>query len=300
MPDANVNWLHHSEILSFEEMLRISALMAELGIKKIKVTGGEPLARRGVIPFIERLTKISGIEKVSLTTNAIFLDDHLSSLILAGISAINISLDTLNEETFRRITRTNAFAKVCNGLAAALDAGIQVKINCVPISGYNNTDIIQIAKLAEKNSVHVRFIELMPLGFACELNPISPGEIFMMLEKEFGKLLVCNDKLGAGPAEYFNISGFSGKIGFISALTHTFCALCNRVRLTSAGMLKPCLASDINIDIKSMLRGGAGDFEIKDAIKKIIFEKPPAHNFTADNKIHADVHKRRFMYRIGG
>jgi cyclic pyranopterin phosphate synthase len=293
MPVKEENWLRHSDILRFEEILRICALVTELGITKIKVTGGEPLVRRGVTGLIANLKKIRGIEFVSLTPNALVLDEHLSELIDAGIDAINISLDTLNEATFKQITRNDNFNRVLQTLQKVLDTNLNIKINCVPIAGVNDADIVPLALLAKENNIAIRFIELMPLGYASGLPFAGQEKIIKMLENEFGTLIPLHKNLGNGPAEYFTAAGFKGCIGFISALSHVFCSKCNRLRLTGAGLLRTCLSSETGFDLKQVLRSGGSNDVIKNLICEAVNQKPERHTFSQS-------HKTTNMFRIGG
>jgi cyclic pyranopterin phosphate synthase len=302
--DKNFEWISHDEILRFEEFIRIIRVAASLGIKKIKITGGEPLARRGIVPFIGDCAKIDGIEKISLTTNALLLEDKLDGLLEAGLRGINISLDSLNEATYKHICSFDGIKIVKQNIEAILKTNLNIKINCVPIEGLNEADLAPLARLAEKNNIAVRFIELMPLGFASNYKAVSEEKIIAMLEKEFGKLELCEDKIGEGPARYFTAKSFAGKIGFISSLSHKFCASCNRLRLTSVGMLKPCLSSNISVNLKEILRSGSGgDDEIAEAIKKTILLKPASHSFIVEgtsNEINSAEHKTKNMSKIGG
>jgi len=302
MPQEGVNWIPHKEILSFEEFLTLVEIFTGLGVKKVKITGGEPLTRRGLVPFIEKLAKIKGIDRVSMTTNAVPLnknDGSIGALLKSGLSSINISLDSLNPDTFKKISSITQFDDVVENLHIFLQEspahGVKIKINCVPIDGINNNDLIPVARLAEKNDLDVRFIELMPTSFNPALRPVPEAEIFDLFESEFGVLRPCPETLGAGPAVYYSIEGFKGKIGFISSLSHKFCANCNRLRLTSTGLLKPCLAHEIALDLKALLRGGAPQAEIVREIEKIVLQKPAGHEFLNDN-----INNNKFMNRIGG
>lgn len=299
MPASGVSMMPRSEILRFEEILRIASVAARAGIKNIKVTGGEPLARRGVLQFIAGLKNIEGISRISLTTNGIFLAASLDRLLASGLDAVNISLDTLDREKFRRIAGADLFDSAFAGLNAALcavKAGrfLQVKINCVPIAGINEDDIVPLASLAEKNSADVRFIELMPLGRGRDFRPVAQSEITARLEAAFGPLVPAEKNLGAGPAVYYSARGFSGKIGFISPLSRIFCGSCNRIRLNAAGSLRPCLASENSIDIKAAVRNGADDEAVLEIIKRAIASKPRGHDFEGRE---AD---RGGLWNIGG
>lgn len=311
MPPDGPEWISHAEIMRFEEILKIAAIAAECGVNKIKVTGGEPLARRGIVPFISALVKIKDIQKVSLTTNAVLLGEHLDALIDAGLSAINISLDALSEDVFKRIMRIDAFCAAQKNLNAALDAAnknkINLKINCVPIAGYNEGEIAAIVEIARDNKAAVRFIELMPLGFAANLTPVPQSAVRSLIEKSFGALIPCENQkesnIGEGPASYYYIAGFRGQIGFISALSHKFCAFCNRLRLTSTGIIKPCLASEAGIDIKTPLRNGANNNELKKIITDAAKQKPAAHNFynSLDEGYQNNAQTNNInMYKVGG
>jgi len=302
MPRQGVGWIPHEEILRFEEILTLAGIFTGLGIKKVKITGGEPLARRGLIPFIGKLAGIPGIERVSLTTNAVLLnkdDGTAAALLESGLKSVNVSLDSLNPDRFRKITSLSCFESVLENLDFLLEEsarrGVEVKINCVPIGGINNDDLIPLARLAEKNNLTVRFIELMPTSFDTSLRPVPEAEIFSLLESRFGPLRPVGETAGAGPAVCYDIEGFKGKIGFISSLSHKFCESCNRLRLTSQGFLKPCLASGLFLNLKALLRGGASRSEIVKEIEKTVLQKPAGHNFL-DDKIKSN----KFMNRIGG
>ncbi|MDR2864845.1 MAG: GTP 3',8-cyclase MoaA [Spirochaetaceae bacterium] len=298
IPKEGTSWIPHKEILSFEEFQRLISIMAGLGIKKIKITGGEPLARRGIVPFIASLSRIPGIEKISLTSNALFLDKYLTSLLKTGLCAINISLDSMNRETYRSITSLDAFRKVQKNLYRLLETRLPLKINCVPLKNINERDIIPLARLARENRVAVRFIELMPLGAAFHFQAIPAPVIFSMLEREFGTLYPCDKKLGEGPAKYYKPEGFIGDIGFISPLSDQFCKSCNRLRLSSQGLLFSCLASDMNTNLKVLLRGGKSDGEIASEIQSLVRSKPAAHNFIVEKALKRENHKN--MNEIGG
>jgi cyclic pyranopterin phosphate synthase len=262
-------------MLSFEEILRLCGIMAGMGIRKIKVTGGEPLVRKGAADFIAKLKAISGIEQVTLTTNGLLLENFFAEAgpIGALVDGINISLDTLDPERFSKITRGNQITRTAlstqrelsrgQGLSAILraldrtrDLGIPVKLNCVPLRGFNEGDLSGIAALAKDVNRAVHFIELMPLGSAGSLEPIPGAELAALLERDYGKLVPYPGRLGNGPAEYFSLPGFAGKIGFINAVSQGFCEHCNRLRLSSDGVLKPCLSSDSGMYLGRLLRGG--------------------------------------------
>jgi cyclic pyranopterin phosphate synthase len=294
MPPEGVEMTEHGDILSFEEALRVCKAAAGLGIRRFKVTGGEPLVRRGIAPFIRALKHTAGVETVTLTTNGVALADFLDSLIEAGIDGVNVSLDTLNEAVFRRITRSDNFDKVLRSINAALDTRLALKLNCVPVRGLNEDDIVPLAEFARERAAAVRFIELMPLGLGAALLPMPRAEIFDRLRNAFGELTHCNSRLGNGPAEYYGAAGFAGKIGFISPISHNFCDRCNRLRLTGAGILKPCLSSDAGVDVRAILRGGGDDAAITEAVCAAVTLKPVRHDFSINS------HEEKNMFRIGG
>lgn len=296
MPEEGVQMISHEETLTFEEIVRLCRIFADLGIKKVKLTGGEPLCRLGIADLVREIKAVPGIEQVTMTTNAVELDRYLEPLCEAGLDAINISLDTLDRELFRKITRRDKFDTVMENLKSAVRLGkIPVKINCVPMS--DEQKLIDVAELARDNNVHVRFIEMMPIGFGKEFSFYSRDDIISLLEKRFGQLTPVSDKLGNGPAEYYSISGFKGRIGFISAISHKFCHLCNRVRLSSTGYLKTCLQYDVGADLKVCLRSGGTDDQLREIIVKAIMEKPVSHHFEKENDA-AD--ENRIMSQIGG
>ena len=278
MPKNGVESIPHSEILKLEEILRLCKIFASLGTKKVKVTGGEPLVRGGVVGFISELKKIRSIEKVTLTTNGVLLEKNLPALIEAGIDGINISLDTLNSQVYRALTGSDECEKIMSAIAAC-SKKVPVKLNCVPICGVNESELVDIAALARETVLAVRFIELMPIGLGAEHNRITAEKIKRRIETAYGPLKPCSEKLGNGPARYYSIDGFSGCIGMINALSHEFCAKCNRIRLTSDGWLKLCLAYNKELSLKDAMRGGASDTELAKIISEAVKHKPQMHRF---------------------
>lgn len=298
MPDG-VPKLAHEDILSYEEFLRLAALFAQCGIDTVRITGGEPLVRRGVEQLAAGLKATPGIRRVSMTTNGVLLARHLPALLDAGLDSVNISLDTLSPEVFRCITGRDEFAAVKAGLHAALESGLPVKLNCVPQAGVNEGELEAIAALAQQYPLQVRFIEMMPIGYGAALPCISGPELQVRFARRWPGLAPVSagqsTAFGDGPAVYYTVPGWKGSIGFIAAVHGKFCASCNRVRLTSLGFLRPCLASEAGCDLRALLRSGAPDEEILQAIRKTIWAKPQEHHFE-DSAIPAT----RGMYRIGG
>lgn len=271
--------LPHKEVLRYEEILRIARIGVCLGITKIRITGGEPLVRKGCCDFLARLTAIQGVTDVSLTTNGVFLPQYLDRIAAAGIKRLNISLDTLRREKYERITGADAFDAVWGGIRKALDSGFSpIKINVVAMRGINDDELTDLAALSLTYPVHVRFIELMPIGKAGALSDktLLVPEIKTIIET-LGKLLpVPRDQLD-GPALRYQFPGAPGEVGFISPVSNHFCAQCNRLRLTADGHILACLLSDITEDIKTPLREGRLDDDLKAVFLRAVARKPLQH-----------------------
>ena len=298
MPDG-VEKLEREAVLTYEEFLRLAALFARCGIDTVRVTGGEPLVRKNVAQLVAGLKATPGIRKVTMTTNGILLAQQLSALLAAGLDSVNISLDTLRPEVFRQITARDDFAAVQAGLQAALESGLPVKLNCVPQAGVNEGELEQLAALAKDNAMQVRFIEMMPIGYGAAMPCISGPELRERFARRWPELAPLSPAqehaLGDGPAVYYTVPGWQGSIGFIAAVHGKFCVSCNRVRLTSQGFLRPCLASETGCDLRALLRSGADDAQLLAAIRETIWAKPREHHFN-DSSVPAT----RGMYRIGG
>ena len=295
MPDG-VEKLEREAVLTYEEFLRLAALFAQCGIDTVRVTGGEPLVRKNVAQLVAGLKAIPGIRKVTMTTNGILLAQQLPALLAAGLDSVNISLDTLRPEVFRQVTARDEFAAVQAGLQAALESGIPVKLNCVPQAGVNEGELEDLAALAENRPLQVRFIEMMPIGYGAAMPCISGPELRQRFARRWPELQPLTEAaFGDGPAVYYTVPGWQGSIGFIAAVHGKFCASCNRVRLTSQGFLRPCLASEAGCDLRALLRSGADDTQLLAAIRETIWAKPREHHFE-DSSMPAT----RGMYRIGG
>ena len=295
MPDG-VEKLEREAVLTYEEFLRLAALFAQCGIDTVRVTGGEPLVRKGVEQLVAGLKATPGIRKVTMTTNGVLLAQQLPALLNAGLDSVNISLDTLRPEVFRRITARDEFAAVQAGLRAALESPLPVKLNCVPQAGINEGELETIAALARDNDLQVRFIEMMPIGYGAAMPCISGPELQARFDRRWpGLHPVEGIAFGDGPAVYYTAPGWKGSIGFITAVHGKFCVSCNRVRLTSLGFLRPCLASEAGCDLRALLRGGADDAQLLAAIRETIWAKPREHHFESRS-----VPATRGMYQIGG
>lgn len=282
MPPAGVTTRPREEILRFEEILRVAQVALQLGIGRFRLTGGEPLLRKGVISFIRSLALLPGVEDLAVTTNGTQLSRLGRQLRDAGVQRINISLDTLNPDKFRRITRGGDFGQVWEGIGEALKLGFQpIKINAVALRGYNDGEWADFARLTLDYPLHVRFIELMPVGTSWELagdSFVSCGKVKSEIEKALGELYPAVTIQGGGPAEYYALPGAKGTIGFIHAMSNHFCASCNRLRLTADGKIRPCLHDLHEVDIRSALRSGAGDEELQGLFRQALALKPASYH----------------------
>jgi cyclic pyranopterin phosphate synthase len=290
----------HSDILTYEEMLHIVGLCIQQGIRKVRLTGGEPLVRKGFIGFVERLCKIEGLDEITLTTNGVLLKDCARALRNCGICRINVSMDTLKPDRFLQITRRDDYERVWDGIGEAERAGFNpIKLNVVAMRGINNDEVLDFAHLVREKPYHVRFIELMPMGqensFWTAEKFISAREIFSNIQTRV-TLKPINRNPVDGPAERYTFDGAQGEIGFIGALSHHFCESCNRLRLTADGHLRGCLFSERETNIKTPLREGREDKYILNLIKTAMQNKPANHGLM-------DSGPRKCIYRmnrIGG
>lgn len=306
MPSCGVPSCGHDAVLRFDEIVRLVRLFCSNGIRHVKITGGEPLVRKGLPALIRDLKKIPGLETVSLTTNGLLLSSLLPELMDAGLDAVNISLDTLREDRYAEITGQAALPQVLQALDdCCRQPGLRVKVNAVTLADYNRDEVEALAALARERRIDVRFIEMMPLGLGRDFPGYSQDQILTRLESVYGPGSKSTEKRGNGPAVYFDFAGFAGKVGFISALSHRFCQSCNRVRLTSEGLLKPCLQYAEGVDLRSLLRSGADDETLTKYIRSGIFQKPRQHGFCGElteNGEPAEFRQKeeRLMSGIGG
>jgi cyclic pyranopterin phosphate synthase len=282
MSPEGIEPIGHNAVLSYEEIVRIARIAVSEGITKIRITGGEPLVRKGVVNLIELLSQIEGITDLSMTTNGIFLADYAQALVDAGLNRVNVSMDSLNAGLFREITRGGDLSAVWKGIATATEAGLNpIKINVVAIQGFNEGEIADFARLTLEHNYHVRFIEFMPVGNGNGWEKgkyLSGASIRSLLEKDYQlEPILLNDQGNNGPAQLFQIAGGRGIIGFINPISAHFCASCNRLRLTADGKLRPCLFSDEEIDIRNSLRSGSTDQEIRLLLHQALASKPKGH-----------------------
>lgn len=280
VPSDQIPRLSHADILRYEEILRIVRIGVDLGISKIRITGGEPLVRKDVCQFLAAISQMTGLEEVTLTTNGVLLEENIGCIRGAGIRRINVSLDTLQKDKFAVITGKDDFDKVWKGITASREAGIDpIKLNVVALRGTNDDEFLDFARLTLSHPFHIRFIEYMPIG----KSRVSTGPPLLVSEikdriASFGPLIPIEKNPADGPAERFKLEGAAGEIGFISALSHHFCSSCNRLRLTASGQLRPCLLSDHQLDLKAPLRAGEPDENLAEIFRRAVENKPSDHD----------------------
>lgn len=300
MPARGVKLKSHYEILSIEEIEKLVKSVVSIGIKKIRLTGGEPLVRKNIEILVKKIAAIEGIDHITMTTNGTLLGSMAKNLKASGLNRVNISLDTLNSDKFKRITRYGNINNVLAGIDASLDAGLTpVKINVVVIKNFNDDEIIDFVDFAIKKGVQFRFIELMPIGESDEkarIEHISNDIIKAIIKKKY-KLIYTDDINTDGPASNYFIEGHpSSSIGFISAISNNFCSRCNRLRVTADGKVRLCLYKDLEFDILALLREGRSEAEIAAFFKSIIPLKPKSHSM----KEEGWGNQKRKMFQIGG
>lgn len=286
MPESGIEKCSHEDIISLEEVLEIVKAATKSGIKKIRLTGGEPLVRKGIIDLCKQLSSIPEIEEICITTNGSLIKDMAKDLKNAGVSRLNFSLDTLDKEKFAKITRGQDLDKTLDGIKESIKLGFKVKINAVLIGDFNEDDIIPLAELTKDNDIQVRFIELMKIGQTKDWEDKKFVSNKIVLETL--KDLV--EYRSQGVAKTYKIPGYKGTIGLISPVSCSFCSDCNRIRLTSDGKIKPCLHSKVEVDLKG-LRGK----DLEKAIESVIFEKPKSHHLESGSS-----ESQRDMNAIGG
>jgi cyclic pyranopterin phosphate synthase len=286
MPRGGTAKLSHEDILTYEEILRLARIAISVGVTKIRITGGEPLVRKGIFGFIPQLTSLEGLEDVSLTTNGLLLKNGLHRLKDGGIKRLNISLDSLQREKYRRITGHDALEQVLEGIDLAGEMGFKpIKINMVVMKGLNDNEVLDFARLSLRHPYHIRFIEYMPVGTPASetlLQHVS-GDLIKAEISELGELLHVATNVYDGPAERFRFKGAPGEIGFITPVSHHFCHRCNRLRLTASGNLRPCLLTDRQLDLKTPMRQGASDGDLAKIFLNAAHQKPYAHCLVGEN-----------------
>lgn len=299
MPPEGVKLIEHAEILSYEELLRVITILGDHGVSKIRLTGGEPLVRKGIVDFIRNIRQIGTIKDLAMTTNGSLLGGMAHQLKEAGLDRVNVSIDTLDVKGFSNITGTGNLEDVLKGIDAAIDAGLTpVKLNVVLTEVLSEADILYFIHKVKENSIAVRFIEYMPIG-RCG---VKPGHSIMAIKNIInnaghGALEPIVMERGNGPAKYYKLPGSRGAFGFITPISQHFCQSCNRIRLTADGKIKPCLLANLEIDIRSALRDGGNDQEIYELFLQALQVKPMRH-ILGETREGADL--VRGMFQVGG
>lgn len=294
MPEG-VDILPMSDILTLEEITMVCRQAALLGIDRIKITGGEPLVRRGVVNLVSMLRQLDGIHQITMTSNGVLLSRYLTDLVKAGLDGVNISLDTLNQDMYQKITGQDHLKQVLKGIDEAVSSGIRVKINTVLMKGINDHEWMDLLGLARTRPLDVRLIEMMPIGSGKAYQGVSNQEILTRLKDHFPDLSEDDRIHGNGPAVYYQIPGWQGSVGLISPVHGKFCDRCNRIRLSAMGDLKPCLCYAPSANIRHTLRR-QGEEAMAEVLKKVIYNKPEAHCF---GKVE-DITEEKQMIAIGG
>ena len=300
MPAEGVEFKPHSAILTFEEIERFVRVIAGLGVRKLRLTGGEPLVRRGVCRLVKMLSAVPGIAEVAMTTNGVLLAQYAGELSSAGLTRLNVSLDTLDRERFREISRRDDLAKVLEGIAAAQRAGFtHIKLNAVAIRGQSEDDVVPLARFARQNGFELRFIEFMPLDGEnrwerCRV--LAGEEILRLLAAGIGPLEPVVEADSRAPATEYRFSDGLGRVGVIASVSEPFCDRCGRLRLTAEGMLRNCLFSTEDWDVKTLLRSGANDEALASLIRRAVRSKKRQHG--TDQGQFAET--RQAMHEIGG
>lgn len=276
MPESGLPWIKQSDLMTDEEMLRICAVFTDLGVDKIRITGGEPFVRKNCISLIEKISQLHGLSDISLTTNGLLTEHYIPQLKTFGIKSVNLSLDTLDEDRFFQITRRKSFDKVMKTLEGLLKHQIKVKINTVVMDNQNIEDIIPLAELTKDLPIDVRFIEEMPFNGNNNADIIpkwSYPQIYNHIKSHFPGIEKTEDPKSS-TSYHYKIPGFMGNIGIIAAYTRSFCGECNRIRITPSGILRTCLYEGGGINLKDMIRSGTTDNELKKIIINSIHHKP--------------------------
>jgi GTP 3',8-cyclase len=300
MPAENVRFKPRSEILTFEEIERFVQVVARLGIRKLRLTGGEPLVRRDLSRLVARLARVPGIDDLALTTNGILLAEQAADLKAAGLARLNVSLDTLNPETFERISRRQGLERVLAGIEAARQVGFEkIRLNAIAIRGVTEPEIVPLARFARELHVELRFIEFMPLDADAKWDNaqvLSGDEILRAIEAGVGPLEPLPVENPHQPATDYRYRDGGGRVGFINPVTHPFCGDCNRLRLTAEGQVRNCLFSIEEWDARRLLRGGATDDDLAELVRACVAAKRAGHGINSDEFLKPE----RAMFQIGG
>ncbi len=300
MPATDVRFVPRGELLTYEEIERFVRVVVGRGVNKLRLTGGEPLVRQDVAKLVARLAAIPGVEDLALTTNGMLLDEHAAALKAAGLHRLNISLDTLSEETFQRISRRPGLDRVLAGIAAAQGAGFsRIRLNAISIRGLTEEEIVPLARFARERGLELRFIEYMPLDAdgQWDMSQVLSGDkVRATIEREVGALEPVVGGDPSQPATDYQYVDGGGRVGFINPVTHNFCGSCNRLRLTAEGQVRNCLFSTVEWDARALLRRGASDEEIAALVEASVGAKKAGHGIDTDEFVKP----ARAMYQIGG
>lgn len=299
MPADNVEFMQRSELLTFEEVTRVAGIVSKMGVRRLRLTGGEPLMRHDLPKLVRMLANVPGIDDIAMTTNAFFLKQHAPALKEAGLQRLNISLDALNPEKFKHVNRRDCLNEVLAGLGEAAKTGFKsIKINAVAMRDFSESEIMKLVEMGRSEGFEIRFIEFMPLDAdqAWERSKVLFGHEILDIVREKYELIPVADSLEIGPASEYRFADGKGTIGIITAVSNPFCDHCNRIRLTANGKLRTCLFSTTETDLKEMVRGGASDDSIAEAVYQAVLAKEPGH------KINLEDFERpnRAMHAIGG
>jgi cyclic pyranopterin phosphate synthase len=306
MPEEGVQACTHDEILRYEEIVRVAKAAVSLGVRRIRLTGGEPLVRLGIVNLVSMLSAIPGLDDLSMTTNGILLARYARDLVDAGLDRVNISLDSLRPDRYRQMTRWGDLSDALEGIVAAKAVGLSpVKINTVVIRGYNDDEIVDLARRALKEGWHLRYIEWMPVGEVAAVDEawrakvVPAAEMREQIEAALGRLAPVEGPESGGPARAYRLStagsDTDSTLGFITPISEHFCGACNRLRLTADGKLRPCLLSDREIDVRGVLRSGGGPEAIEAVLLRAIHAKPSGHRLACGEGA-----PERAMAQIGG
>lgn len=300
IPEFSKDFTDETKLLTIDEYFRLTRILSNLGIKKVRITGGEPLVRPGITELVKKINSLENIEEIAMTTNGILLEKYLDELFENGLRSLNISLDTLDEKKYDYITRGGKLTGVIKSIEKASTYNMKLKINAVIMEEFNKDEIIKLVEFAENKRVDLRFIELMPIGCGKSLKGVSNEEILNIISKYKKVREADKSKMISGPATYQYISDTDTKIGFISPISNCFCESCNRIRITSEGKLKQCLYYESKLDLMKKLRTGVSDEELFEEIKSEIYFKNKEHNFTGKEKESEENKEKNIMSAIGG
>lgn len=294
MPAEGIEKVPMSRILSYEEILRVCESAAGMGISRYKITGGEPLVRKGCMDLIREMKKIPGVEQITLTTNGQQLPEMIEQLAEAGVDGLNISMDSLREDRYAFITGGGELHRTLTAIDKSISAGIRTKVNCLLQKKLNEDEIPDFAAFAFEKGIDVRFIEIMPVGFGNPEAGIANDAVLKVIQERYPTLTKDETVHGNGPAVYYRLPGNNGAIGLISAMNHSFCESCNRIRLTSQGLIKPCLCYEDGVDLRPALASDSDD-PLREALEKAIRMKPAGHTFYDRTTVEP-----KAMSQIGG